>query len=81
MIILGDMHAHVPYAMNKCNCKTSLEINEQGYMAELFMCYCSCIAVQIYNWQASYMYIRCVFVKEADGVVSYLEPSMEIVGG
>ena len=24
---------HVPHAMNKCNCKTNLEINEQGYMA------------------------------------------------
>ena len=58
-LILGDMHAHVPHAMNKCNCKTNLEINEQGYMAvKLFicikMCYCSC------NWQASYMYVRCL---------------------
>ena len=51
LIKLGDTHAHVPHAMNKCNCKTNLEINEPGYMAvKLFMCYCSCIAVQIYNW-------------------------------
>ena len=42
-ILLGDTHAHVPHAMNKCNCKTNLKINEQGYMAvKLFIC---CIAV------------------------------------
>ena len=55
--ILGDMHAHVPHTMNRCNCKTNLEINEQGYMAvKLFLCikicYCSCIAIQKYNRQA-----------------------------
>ena len=39
IIILGDTHAHVPHAMNKCNCKANLEINEQGYMAvKLFIC-------------------------------------------
>ena len=39
MHILGDTHVHVPHAMNKYNCKTNLEINEQGYMAvKLFIC-------------------------------------------
>ena len=56
------MHVHVPDAMNKCNCKKNLEITEQRYMAvKLFICtkvcYCSCIAVQKYNWQASSMYV------------------------
>ena len=42
-----------------------VEIVEQGYMAvKLFicikMCYYSCIAVQKYNWQASYVYVRCL---------------------
>ena len=35
-LVLGDTNAHVPHAMNKCNCKTNLE---QGYMAvKLFIC-------------------------------------------
>ena len=33
--LLGDMHAHVPHAMNKCNCKTNVEIDEQRYTATL----------------------------------------------
>ena len=40
---LGDTHAHVPHAINKCNCKTNLEINEQEYMAvKLFICIKMC---------------------------------------
>ena len=33
--ILGNTDAHVPHAMSKCNCKTYLEINEQGYTWQL----------------------------------------------
>ena len=40
------------------------------------MCYCSCIAVQL----AGKLHVCQMFVKEANGVVSYLEPSMEIMG-
>ena len=39
--LLGDTHAHVPHIMNKCDCKTNLEINdyEQGYVAvKLLIC-------------------------------------------
>ena len=65
-------------------CKTNLEINEQGYMAVKLFIYATVVAqqqLQIYNWQASYMQLCQMFVKEADGIVPYLKPSTEIVGG
>ena len=43
-MLLGDTHAHVPHAMNKCNCKTNLEINEQGYMAVKLFIYAIVVA-------------------------------------
>ena len=58
------------------------EINE--YMAvKFFICikmcgYCSCIANTIGRQD---IHVCQMFVKEADGIVSYSEPSMEIMGG
>ena len=72
---------HVPHAMNKCNCKTNLEINGQGYMA-VKLCICAIVVACHYKYtNGSKLHVCQMFVKEADGVVSYLEPSMEIVGG
>ena len=45
------------------------------------MCYCSYIAVATNVRLAGKLHICQMFVKEADGIVSYLEPNMEIVGG
>ena len=50
---------------------------------KLFICIkCTTVVAYSTNIQlAGKLHVHQMFVKEADGIVSYLKPGMEIVGG